>query len=294
MISPDVVCFGEILWDLLPSGEQAGGAPMNVAYHLKKMGLQPAMISRIGHDDWGRKLLHLLEGWGLSTQFIQQDAQHPTGIVHAHPNEQHEVTYEIVQPVAWDFIQYTNDLSSLVQQSRYFVYGSLAARSPTSRNTLLQLLEAAPKKVLDINIRMPHFDKDLALQLLQQVDILKLNEHELPILSGWIGEGGSFEEQVARVQDYFKVPVMVVTCGNRGAALRMDGTLHRHPGFKVAVADTVGSGDAFLAGLLSQLEEGTTPQQALAFACATGALTASKPGACPDYDLEAVQQLMQQ
>lgn len=289
----DVVCFGEILWDLLPTGDQPGGAPMNVAYHLKKMGLQPAMISRVGKDERGEQLLQLLNGWGLDTKFIQQDACLPTGIVYAHIGEQHEVSYEIVQPVAWDFIESSDGLQQLVQQSKYFIYGSLSARNEVTRKTLFQLLEAAPKKVLDINIRMPHFSKVLALQLLRQVDVLKLNEHELPIISGWIKEGGSFEEQVARVQEHFNVPIVIVTCGGKGAVLRVDGTLHRHPGFSVNVADTVGSGDAFLAGFLSQIEQGTAPEEALAFACATGAFVATKQGACPDYDVASIKELRQ-
>jgi fructokinase len=294
LMSTQVVCFGEILWDLLPSGEQPGGAPMNVAYHLKKQGMEPAMISRIGTDSRGNKLLQLLHRWNLSNLFIQQDTQQPTGVVYAHPNEQHEVTYEIVHPVAWDFIEPSKGLLELVQQSRYFIYGSLSARSEVSCNTLFELLGAANNKVFDVNIRMPHFSKDLALQLLQDVALLKLNEHELPILSGWIKEGGTFEEQIAWVQDHFNVPVVVVTCGGKGAVLRMNETLHKHHGFKVDVADTVGSGDAFLAGLLSQLDRGNSPVDALAYACATGALIASRPGACPQYNLEEIQQLMVQ
>src|SRR5687768_1721015 len=121
-MNPQVVCFGEILWDLLPSGEQPGGAPMNVAYHLHKLGLPPALISRIGVDTRGEQLVGLLQQWGLTTQYIQKDRGAPTGIVYAHPNEQHEVSYEIVQPVAWDFIECSNDLIDLVQQSRYFIY----------------------------------------------------------------------------------------------------------------------------------------------------------------------------
>ncbi|RPD47430.1 carbohydrate kinase family protein [Paracnuella aquatica] len=294
MMKPDVVCFGEVLWDILPSGEQPGGAPMNVAYHLEKLGLQPAMISRIGKDGRGEKLLHLLEGWMLDIDLIQQDADQPTGVVHAHLSAEHEMSYEIVQPVAWDFIALSDESLKLVLQSQYFIYGSLSARNEVSRNTLFALLKAANKKVFDVNIRMPHFSKEVALQLLQDAYLLKLNEHELPILSGWIDSGGSFEEQVAALQNHFKVPIVVVTRGGKGAVLRMHDRLYQHSGFRVDVADTVGSGDAFLAGLLSQLDSGAAPGQALAFACATGALIASKQGACPGYEPDEIRKLMQQ
>ena len=51
-----VVCFGEVLWDILPGGAVPGGAPMNVAYHLHKQLKNPVLITRIGNDNEGGKL----------------------------------------------------------------------------------------------------------------------------------------------------------------------------------------------------------------------------------------------
>src|SRR5947209_6939185 len=98
---PDVVCFGEVLWDVLPDKALPGGAPMNVAYHLKKLGAHPALITRIGIDDYGRKLVNLLADNGLITEYFQVDYDHSTGLVYATPNEQNEVVYDIVFPSAW-------------------------------------------------------------------------------------------------------------------------------------------------------------------------------------------------
>src|SRR5829696_7216895 len=98
--SSRVICYGEILWDLLPTGEVPGGAPMNVAYHLNKLGHSPAVITRIGKDERGTKLIALLEGKNIATRYVQVDALLPTGIVYATPNENKEMEYEIVAPVA--------------------------------------------------------------------------------------------------------------------------------------------------------------------------------------------------
>ena len=68
-----IVCFGEILWDILPSGAVPGGAPMNVAYHLQKLGLTPGIITRVGIDEKGKQLIDLLTGNGISTDHIQLD-----------------------------------------------------------------------------------------------------------------------------------------------------------------------------------------------------------------------------
>lgn len=288
-----VVCFGEMLWDVLPSGARPGGAPMNVAYHLQKLGVTPAVISRVGADERGEALLRLLQANHITTGYVQKDLVHQTGVVLAQLNERAEATYDIVSPVAWDFIELHGDLKKLVREVPYFVFGSLAARTETSRNTLFGLLEAAHTKVLDINLRAPHFSKAVVEALLQQCDILKINDQELPLISGWYGHLKKMEDQMALLQERFGIETVVTTCGADGALLNSSGTLYRHPGFNVQVKDTIGSGDAFLAALLSKLDSGAPAAEALAFANGLGAFIASCEGACPAYDITEVQQKVQ-
>ena len=97
-------CFGEVLWDLLPTGKIAGGAPMNVAFQANQLGLSAKMVSRVGADDWGVELLDFLNDKGVSTQFVQTDPRHPTGLVNVTLDSKGSPAYEIVQPSAWDFI----------------------------------------------------------------------------------------------------------------------------------------------------------------------------------------------
>jgi fructokinase len=284
----DAVCFGEVLWDALPTGEKPGGAPMNVAYHLQKAGLQTAMISRVGRDERGEKLLSILQQAGLSTDYIQQDVEHQTGIVNATLHETNEVTYEIVQPVAWDAIALEERLTDLVNGAQFFVYGSLAARSRSTSATLWQLVEAANTKVVDINLRPPHYTQEVVERLLHSADIAKLNEHELPLISAWYSREDGEEEQVRALQQRFSIKTIIVTRGGDGALVCEAGTIFRHPGYKVTVADTIGSGDAFLAGFLAKTKEGKLIPKRLQFANALGAFIASKQGACPAYTLDEV------
>src|SRR5690349_6816429 len=102
--STPAICYGEILWDVLPDGPQPGGAPLNVAYHLNKMGVATSLISRIGDDLNGRKLEDLMDSWGINKHFLQVDKKYPTSEVIAKTNNGNEVSYEIIFPVAWDFI----------------------------------------------------------------------------------------------------------------------------------------------------------------------------------------------
>lgn len=284
----DAVCFGEVLWDKLPTGERPGGAPMNVAYHLQKGGLQTAMISRVGKDERGDGLLSILQQNGLTTEFIQKDAEHQTGIVNATLHESNEVTYEIVHPVAWDFITLEDGLLDLVSSAQFFIYGSLAARDTTTSETLWQLVEVANTRVVDINLRPPHYTQERVEQLLHSADIAKLNEHELPLIASWYGELERDDEQVKALQERFSVPTIIITKGGDGAMVCQEGTIYRHRGYRVTVADTIGSGDAFLAGFLAQTKAGKPIDDRLQFANALGAFIASKEGACPAYRMDEV------
>ncbi|TDH23237.1 carbohydrate kinase [Segetibacter sp. 3557_3] len=287
-----VVCFGEVLWDILPSGAQPGGAPMNVAYHLNKLGTAPALITRIGLDDYGKKLVNMLADTGVTTEFFDVDYDHPTGLVYANTNDHHEVVYDIVNPSAWDFIVWHDEYAALLQQAEFFVYGSLTSRSKTSRETLSRLLEHAKTKVLDINLRPPNFHRSTVENLLQEADILKMNIAELDLITGWFSQFQTTEDRISLIQDRFDIETIVVTLGGEGAMVNQKGKLYRHAGFKVVVTDTIGSGDAFLAGFLHQLLKGETIESALDFACALGAFIATHPGACPDYDATQITTLI--
>lgn len=283
-----IVCYGEVLWDILPAGALPGGAPMNVAYHLHKLNRDVSVITKVGDDSHGRELLDIFSKWGIGTDHFSIDYAHPTGLVYAQLNKDHEMAYDIVYPSAWDFIEWDDSYATLMQQTDYLVFGSLIGRNDTSRKTLFKLLESANNKVFDINIRPPHFNRTIVEQLLQKTDVLKLNLAELELIAGWFSPFDSVTDKIKGIQDRFLINTIVVTMGGEGALLCLSGSCYQHPGYKVQVADTVGSGDAFLAAFLSQLIDRAPPEEMLDYACATGALIASYTGACPDYDIQEI------
>jgi fructokinase len=290
--SHSIVCFGEILWDVLPNAAFPGGAPMNVAYHLKKLHYEPQLITRVGHDEWGKGLIQLMERHEISTEHFQMDHELDTGRVIANVIDKQNVTYEILNPVAWDNIQWETAFESLLNDCDCFVFGSLSARNQRTRNTLFQSLELAKTKVLDINLRPPFYSKEVINDLLLKTDLLKLNKSELEFITGWFAAYNAEEDRIRLLQEQFHIPTIVVTNGDKGAVLVNDGTIYRHNGFKVEVADTIGSGDAFLAGLLSYLLKGKSFHSAIEYANALGALIASLNGGCPEYDTSDVQLMM--
>lgn len=226
----EVVCFGEILWDILPSGAKPGGAPMNVAYHLKKFGHDPATITRVGTDERGAALTELLSKQQISTRYIQEDAVYETGVVTATPDKKGNMTYDIKRPVAWDYIELYNEHEALLQNAAYFIFGSLAARNDTSRNTLFALIEMAHKKVVDINLRAPHFNKKIVSDLFAKADILKLNEDELELVTGWFSAYTHIEDRICQIQDYFNIPTLIVTRGGRRRYAKTGGNHLQPPG----------------------------------------------------------------
>jgi len=296
-----ICCFGEVLWDMLPSGKLPGGAPMNVATHLQNLGIPAKMISRVGKDELGAEIKAFLESKNCTTEWIQEDETLNTGWVKVQLSEKNEATYTIVHPVAWDFIQTNDTVQQLVNQASALVFGTLASRDDTSYQTLLSILKNLPQethvlKVFDINLRPPYYSQSLIEEFLQYADIVKLNEDELKIVAKWYDIAGDEEKQLREISQKFDIKTLIVTKGGDGAILlrlENDGKKHfyQQAGYKVVVADTIGSGDSFLAGFLKNILNGKSSEYALNFACAIGAVVASHSGANPaitEADIEEV------
>ncbi|WP_419488282.1 carbohydrate kinase family protein [Chryseobacterium bernardetii] len=281
------VCFGEVLWDIFPSGSRAGGAPFNVAYNLFKMGIDTKMLSRIGNDQLGHQLLNQIEDWGITTDFIQIDQEKATGTVLADFDEHGEAKYDIVQEVAWDYIRALPEHKELIQHSEAFVFGSLVTRCEASQNTLLELLEYSKFRVFDVNFRPPFINFEFIKKLLHKADLVKMNKAELRTILEYLGEDYIDEDtSIRHIQTYFNLNEIVLTKGSKGARYFVGDTAYNFPAVHIEIADTVGSGDSFLAGFLSKRILGKSPEEIMKQATALGAFITSKSGACPDYTYE--------
>ncbi|KAA8478937.1 fructokinase [Arcticibacter tournemirensis] len=283
------ITFGEILWDNFKEGRKAGGAPMNVALHLHKQGIQSRLISSLGCDDDGKELLSFLQTQGMSTDLVQEHPSLPTGLVEVELDSKQQASYIIKEPVAWDEIKYTKELEQAVKDSDLLVFGSLASRNESSRNTLLKLIPLAKFRVFDMNLRPPHFNKETITQLMQHCNLLKINEDELAYLEGMCNlPQAPRRDNLLLLSSMLNIPLICVTLGDKGALVVSDNRLYEHQGFMVEVADTVGAGDAFLAAFISSLLQDLPIETVLERACAAGAIVASKAGANPDYSPEEI------
>lgn len=284
-----IICFGEVLWDVLPTGKLAGGAPMNVAYHLNNFGWQTQVISRIGWDDLGRELLGFLQQKGVGTDMLQIDGLLPTGTVAVSLDKNGSPAYEIVAPVAWDNIQMTAKQAEVISQSAAFVYGSLSTRQPQTYRSLQQLLPLATLRVLDINLRAPFYNQNRITALLQSADIVKLNDEELDLLTDWYKLSTTMNAAMEQIAERFKLQQLIVTRGADGAIALTEEGFTEQTGFPITVKDTIGSGDSFLAAYLYTYLKGKSSTESLEFAAATGAYVATCAGANPSMTSTTIQ-----
>lgn len=287
-----IASFGEVLWDVFPSERLLGGAPLNVAMRLHSLGAEVSMLSSVGEDSLGLQALALIDSHGLSISGIAVLSHPPTGVVEVSLTSG-IAKYNIKEGVAWDQISVTPQILQEVKTSDALVFGSLALRSAHNVQTLNELLEQSKFSIFDLNLRPPFYSDTLIQDLMRKADFVKMNDEELVYVCRLLDiHTDDLQEQLLTIAEKTATRNICVTLGENGALLLWDEKLYSHPGFKVQVADTVGAGDSFFAGLIYHLLSGSNTETSLETACAIGALVASKNGANCEVTSEEIEQLI--
>jgi fructokinase len=277
----EILCAGELLWDALPSGLYLGGAPFNVACHLRAAGWPVSMVSRVGRDRLGEEALRRAPWYGVGVDLIQVDPELPTGFVRATVDDAGNAEYELLEPAAWDAIALDDQLVHRAGAARAIVFGSVAQRRGVSRETIQRLWETDALMVYDVNLRPPYEDREVVRQSLRRAGVVKVTESELTRIVEWFDLPRPLRQGAAALAEHFDCETVCVTRGPLGAALWRDGRWTEEPGYEVDVRDTVGAGDAFLALLLAGLLEGGDDRTTLRHANLIGAYVATQLGAVP-------------
>jgi fructokinase len=288
-----VVGLGEVLWDILPEAAHLGGAPANFAYMASLMGDRGVVASRVGADARGREARRRMEAIGLPVTFLQTDTDkdHPTGTAQARVDGKGQASFVIAQPAAWDFMEWTAQWRDLARETDAVCFGSLAQRSPQSRETIRNFLRATSQdavRVFDVNLRGDFFSRELLEESMSLADIVKLNDEELPRIMELGGHSndhdaghGGEKSSAEKLLSLYDLEVVCVTRGNRGSLLVSKAGSSEHPGFHVKTADTIGAGDAFTAGLTHEYLHGASLDGMNEAANRVGAWVASQAGATP-------------
>jgi fructokinase len=290
-----IVGLGELLWDVFPEGKQLGGAPANFAYVAGLLGNRGIVASRIGNDALGNEARERLAALHLETSFLQLDPAHPTGTVKVAVDREGQPSYEIVEPVAWDALAWDFEWQSLAREADAVCFGSLAQRSPRSRETIrafLRSIRPGTARIFDVNLRQAFYSGEVIAESVKLADIIKLNHEELPIVMQLLGLPHDDDESSAkRLLGACGAKLVCVTRGANGSLLAGRTERDEHPGFRVPVRDTVGAGDAFTAALVHHSLRGASLAATNEAANRMGAWLVTRAGATPAPDAAIIRQV---
>lgn len=288
---PVVVGIGELLWDLLPEGKRAGGAPVNFVYHATQLGAKGYAISAVGDDTQGAEILAELDKSRIM-HFIETNS-YPTGTVEV--ELQNGIpSYKIIEDVAWDHIPLSPAALEIISRADAVCFGTLALRHPNSRATVKTLLEAAPQqafKYFDINLRPPYYSAELIDELLKIANVFKINEEEIITVRKLFNLEGSQETVCRRLMDKYQLRYLIFTAGEKYSIIYSQDKSSYLATPKIKVADTIGAGDAFSGAFIQGLLSGMNLRDAHKEAAATAAFVCTESGAWPKYNYQLIEEI---
>lgn len=283
-----IVGMGEALWDILPDGKKIGGAPANFAYHVSQFGLNGIAVSAVGNDNFGDELLSRLSD---KLKYCIEKVGFPTGTVNVTLDKNGIPSYEIKEDVAWDHIPFTPALKKIAENTKAFCFGSLAQRTPESRETILKFINCMNREntfvIFDINLRQNFYTKEILENSFKLCNILKINDEELEIVSKMFGmDSLSVRKKCLLLMEKYNLRYLILTCGTDGSHIFFDGKESFLPTPKVKLADTVGAGDSFSGAFIASVIKGKRPEEAHRTAVDVAAFVCTRAGAMPEIPAE--------
>lgn len=281
-----VLAFGEVLWDIFPEDECIGGAPLNFAAHLSKMGEEAYVLTSVGNDALGTKSLQFIGDFGVKTDYISVLDCLETGKCLVTLDSNKVPKYNLLQNVAYDEIPVEN----IPDNFDVLYFGTLALRNGFNRDSLNKLLENNSFKEIfvDVNIRPPFYSKETIEFAVSNATILKISDEESPKIADALGL--RLDNDFARrlCERYENLKLVIITLGSRGSYCyeRANNREYRAGCIETIVASTVGAGDSFSAAFLHKYLCGAGIKSCLNFAAKISGFVVSKTEAIPNYNVE--------
>jgi fructokinase len=294
-MQPQVIAFGEILWDLLPQRRVLGGAAFNFTARLTSLEIPALLVSAVGDDVLGHEALSQVAQLGCSAEGIEVLSSAPTGTVPVVIDEHNVPSYTITEQVAFDYATPSAAMLQKAAAAEWLYFGTLAQRTAHGAESLALLHRHAvgAKRFYDINLRKNCFSASGIQSLLAHADVLKINHEEIEqceALFGW--PQLSIIDFCKKVGDSYGVQTVLVTLGEKGAVLyEGDGTIVYEAGYDAPVADVLGAGDACSAGFITTLLQGKSSAEACAFGNVLGTLVVMQQGATAPLGLQHIEAL---
>ena len=299
----DILTIGEVLIDLTQTGRDEkgipqfaanpGGAPANLAVAASRLGAKTAFIGKVGADGFGRYLSDVLTQNGVDASGVAVDRQHPTTMAVVSVDASGERDFSFYRGANADVMLSSEDIPDAALEGAKIVhFGSVSLTADPSRSATLDAVRRAKAMgktiTYDPNYRANLWpDQDTAVAQMKApldlVDILKVSDEELPLLTGTT----DCEAGTAQLAAH-GIGLIFVTLGPDGVFYRMGEKTGHVAGVPCKVGDTNGAGDTFFGAALSKLcKEDLTAltveklEQVLAFANKAASITTSRHGAIP-------------
>ena len=305
-VMKDIVTIGEILIDLTYRGSNngiavynanPGGAPANVAVAAARLGARTAFIGKVGRDYYGGFLRKTLEDNDVDTAYMLTDNTAPTTLAIVSLSDTGERSFSFYRKNCADTLLRSDEVSvELLAGTRFLHFGSVSLTDEPSRTATVFAVGKAKELgaviTYDPNYRANLWKSEEAAveqmkAVLPMVDILKISDEELPLLTGT----DDYEKGTEQLYKQYGISLILLTLGADGAFYRRGSKTGKADGFKVKVADTNGAGDTFFGAFLSRMSalEKTKPSELSAdelYNCVRAAnlaasLTTSRHGAIP-------------
>ena len=304
------VGIGEVLYDVFEDGtESLGGAPLNFAVHVHQLVNQlgighGTIVSSISSDQRGHRILDSLHKLGISTRYLGKDESHATGLVSVFMRNG-EPGYQIEAGAAWDYLEDRPLFKELAGQCDGLCFGSLAQRSPISRNSIRAFLQNAPKanRLYDVNLRQNTltgecgYSPEIVEYSCRMATIIKANRTELFSVLDLLGIACPGDRTIDGIRgsmgtllEHFPAKLITVTLGKEGTvALSRNGEFDLStPATTIGTPHPVGAGDACSAGILLGITLGWDLHTSMKLANRMGADVAAHPSATPPLSDETL------
>ena len=296
--------IGEVLIDFTPAGasetgaalfqRNLGGAPVNVACAIAKLGRRSAFIGMAGNDEFGRFCANTMSDLDVDIKGLVLSVTRNTTLAFVHLSETGDRSFSFYRKNAADVNLDIGDLNlDIIRSTRIFHFGGVSLSDEPSRSATLFAVQEAHKHgsliSFDPNLRMNLWEssaemKTVTLNALPFADIIKLSEEEVE----FIFDTNDCGSAIGHIQKRFGAKLVIVTRGQQGAMTCAAGHLYECPAYNVNTVDTTGAGDCFYAGALHCLLSYQKPVDSLSadeikhmltFANASGSLACTKMGA---------------
>lgn len=289
-----IISLGEALIDFIPTDESnttyyrsPGGAPANVAVGIARLG------GKVGDDVLGKFLKDTFHHYGVNTNQMKSTTDTKTGLTFVTNAANGEREFDFyIHPSADSLLEIGDINETAFTEHKILHVGSISLiRNPANEATHHAVQLARENKMLvsyDPNLRLSLWEneqvaKDTIISILEKIDILKVSEEELTFITGESSMKGALK-QLSK----YNIPLTIVTLGDKGCYVSNKEDITHIPAMKVNAVDTTGAGDAFVSGILYQLDQynGNLNEltikeaaQIAEFASVSGALAASVKGA---------------